>query len=68
MTSTPTSLSAIVFDWAGTILDFGSCAPMGALVRLFEKFGVNDEPQNRKRAALADAALRMGAVHPSDFG
>ncbi len=36
----PTRLSAVVFDWAGTILDFGSCAPMGAFVRLFEKFGV----------------------------
>ena len=40
MTSTPTSLSAVVFDWAGTILDFGSCAPMGAFVRLFEQFGI----------------------------
>ena len=39
MNSPPTSLGAVVFDWAGTILDFGSCAPMGAFVRLFEKFG-----------------------------
>ncbi|WPB59024.1 phosphonoacetaldehyde hydrolase [Xylophilus sp. GOD-11R] len=36
----PQILSAVVFDWAGTILDFGSCAPMGAFVRLFEQFGV----------------------------
>lgn len=34
-------LSAVVFDWAGTLLDFGSCAPMGAFVRLFEQFGIN---------------------------
>lgn len=33
-------LQAVVFDWAGTIIDFGSCAPMGAFVRLFEKFGI----------------------------
>ena len=33
-------LSAVVFDWAGTILDYGSCAPMGAFVRLFEQFGI----------------------------
>ncbi|MES2612139.1 MAG: phosphonoacetaldehyde hydrolase [Pseudomonadota bacterium] len=33
-------LSAVVFDWAGTIVDFGSCAPMGAFVRLFEQFGI----------------------------
>lgn len=36
----PHTLSAVVFDWAGTILDFGSCAPMGAFVRLFEQFGM----------------------------
>jgi phosphonoacetaldehyde hydrolase len=34
-------LQAVVFDWAGTIIDFGSCAPMGAFVKLFEKFGVD---------------------------
>lgn len=34
------TLSAVVFDWAGTILDFGSRAPMGAFVRLFAQFGV----------------------------
>lgn len=34
------TLSAVVFDWAGTILDFGSRAPMGAFVRLFEQFGI----------------------------
>jgi phosphonoacetaldehyde hydrolase len=34
-------LQAVVFDWAGTIIDFGSCAPMGAFVKLFEQFGVN---------------------------
>lgn len=40
MHSPATSLTAVVFDWAGTILDFGSRAPMGAFVRLFEQFGV----------------------------
>lgn len=38
--SFPDQLSAVVFDWAGTLLDFGSCAPMGAFVRLFEEFGI----------------------------
>lgn len=33
-------ISAIVFDWAGTIVDYGSCAPMGAFVKLFEKFNI----------------------------
>ena len=41
MTSNPTpKLQAVVFDWAGTIIDFGSCAPMGVFVKLFEKFEV----------------------------
>ena len=34
------TLGAVVFDWAGTVIDFGSCAPMGAFVRLFEQFGI----------------------------
>ncbi len=34
---------------------------------LFAKFGVEDEPQNRKRAALAERALSNGAVLPSDL-
>ena len=33
-------LKAVIFDWAGTVLDFGSRAPMGAFVRAFAKFGV----------------------------
>ena len=40
MTPTPTSLAAVVFDWAGTIVDFGSCAPMGAFVRLFARYDI----------------------------
>lgn len=34
---------------------------------LFAKFGVSDLPQNRKRAALAEAALRSGALSDRDF-
>ena len=33
-------LKAVIFDWAGTIVDHGSRAPMGAFVRAFEQFGV----------------------------
>lgn len=31
---------AVVFDWAGTMIDFGSFAPMGVFVKAFEKFGI----------------------------
>ncbi|MDW6024079.1 phosphonoacetaldehyde hydrolase [Mesorhizobium sp. BAC0120] len=32
---------AVVFDWAGTMIDFGSFAPMGVFVRTFREFGVD---------------------------
>lgn len=32
---------AVVFDWAGTTIDFGSFAPMGVFVEAFAKFGVD---------------------------
>ena len=31
---------AVVFDWAGTIMDFGSRAPVIALLQLFNAAGV----------------------------
>ncbi len=33
-------LQAVVFDWAGTVIDFGSQAPMAAFVELFARHGV----------------------------
>ena len=33
-------IRAVVFDWAGTMIDFGSRAPVVALLRLFEGAGV----------------------------
>lgn len=52
MSNQTQSLRAVVFDWAGTIVDFGSCAPMGAFVKLFEQFGV--------QITIADARGPMG--------
>lgn len=34
------ALKAAVFDWAGTVIDHGSLAPMGVFVRTFRQFGV----------------------------
>ncbi len=39
----------------------------GTLSALFAAFGVNDLPQNAKRAALANAALRSGVVARRDL-
>jgi phosphonoacetaldehyde hydrolase len=44
---------AVVFDWAGTMIDFGSFAPMGVFVKAFEKFGVT--------ATIDQARAPMGA-------
>ena len=35
------SYSAVVFDWAGTTVDFGSFAPMGVFVELFAASGID---------------------------
>jgi phosphonoacetaldehyde hydrolase len=34
-------LKAAIFDWAGTVIDFGSRAPMGAFVEAYRRFGVD---------------------------
>ena len=45
-------LAAVVFDWAGTVVDFGSQAPMGAFVELFATEDV--------AITVADARVPMG--------
>lgn len=49
---TPHKLAAVVFDWAGTVVDFGSHAPMGAFVELFKSQGVD--------ITIAEARVPMG--------
>lgn len=34
------TVQAVIFDWAGTMVDFGSRAPMGTFVAAFAEFGV----------------------------
>ena len=45
-------LQAVVFDWAGTIVDHGSRAPMGVFVEVFRRFGVE--------ISVAEARAPMG--------
>lgn len=45
---------AVVFDWAGTMVDFGSFAPMGAFQRAFAEFGIE--------ITIAQARAPMGAA------
>ena len=39
--TTPDGVKAVIFDWAGTLVDFGSIAPVIALSELFAKHGVS---------------------------
>jgi phosphonoacetaldehyde hydrolase len=34
------NVKAVIFDWAGTAIDYGSLAPMGVFVETFAEFGV----------------------------
>ena len=33
-------IKAVIMDWSGTTVDYGSCAPAMAFVKLFEQYGV----------------------------
>lgn len=45
---------AAIFDWAGTMVDFGSFAPMGVFVKVFAQFGIT--------ATIAQARAPMGSA------
>lgn len=47
-----TRFKAAVFDWAGTMIDFGSFAPVAAFVAVFRRFDIE--------AGIADARQPMG--------
>lgn len=62
-------IKAVVFDWAGTMVDFGCMAPVQALTRLFDEEGVPISAEEARRdmgkakldhlrALLADPAVR----------
>ncbi len=50
--TTKGQIEAVIFDWAGTVVDFGSRAPMGAFVEVFGRFGVE--------ITMAEARRPMG--------
>jgi phosphonoacetaldehyde hydrolase len=46
-------LRALIFDWAGTTVDFGSLAPVRAIQKAFQEFGVPvDESTVRRDMGL----------------
>ncbi|MDL2401888.1 phosphonoacetaldehyde hydrolase [Rhizobium mayense] len=64
-----TELKAVIFDWAGTTIDFGSFAPMGVFVEAFARFGIDvtiaeaREPMGRPKWDHIDAMLRQPRIH-----
>ena len=63
-----TKLKAVVFDWAGTVIDFGSFAPMGVFVAVFKQFGVDvtiaeaRQPMGLPKWDHIDAMLRIARI------
>src|SRR5262249_29885893 len=46
----------VILDWAGTMVDFGCCAPVNALIEAFKRFGVEvTEEQVRRDMGKAKA-------------
>lgn len=71
------ALKAVIFDWAGTVVDFGSRAPLGAFVAAFERFGIEistDEARQpmglpkREHIAALLAAPRISAAWQAAHG
>ncbi|MTI13702.1 phosphonoacetaldehyde hydrolase [Sansalvadorimonas verongulae] len=53
-------LQAVIMDMAGTVLDFGSMAPVKALCRLFEEAGV---PVSPAEARIPMGTHKRGHIH-----
>ena len=59
---------AVIFDWAGTTVDFGSFAPMGVFVETFADFGIEvsiDEaraPMGLPKRAHIEAMLAVPRI------
>lgn len=62
------TFKAVVFDWAGTTIDFGSFAPMGVFVEAFGRFGIEtsiDEargPMGAPKWHHIDAMMKLPTV------
>jgi phosphonoacetaldehyde hydrolase len=61
-------LKAVIFDWAGTTVDYGSFAPMGVFVEAFARFDIEvtiaeaREPMGRPKWDHIDAMLRQPRI------
>ena len=61
-----TCIKGLILDWAGTTVDFGSLAPVGALQRIFEAAGVPITPAEAREnmGVLKKDQIRFICSHP----
>src|SRR4051794_4003706 len=57
-----TRIRAVVFDWAGTLLDHGSAAPAAAFVAVFAAHGVAVPPEQARGPMGIDKAAHLRAL------
>lgn len=63
-----TKIKVVFFDWAGTTIDFGSFAPMGAFVEVFSECGLEvtideaREPMGMAKWAHIQARLNQPRI------
>lgn len=63
-------IRAVIFDWAGTVLDHGSRAPMAAFVEAFSRFAVHisvDDARGPMGMAKRDHIRLVGAAVNADW-
>ena len=67
MTTRTSSLKAVIFDWAGTTVDYGCFAPVAVFVEVFAKCGVTITiPQARLPMGLQKKDHIRGIISQSD--
>jgi phosphonoacetaldehyde hydrolase len=55
-------LRAVIFDWAGTTVDFGSFAPVAACIEVFARFGVEVSAEEARRPMGSHKRAHLAAV------
>jgi len=55
-------LKAVILDWAGTIVDYGSCAPAGVFVEVFARQGVTITMQQARGPMGSEKRAHIAAI------
>ena len=60
-------IQAAILDWAGTVVDHGSRAPMGAFVRAFAEFGVTISIANARGPMGMAKWDHFDSMNPTEY-